>query len=256
MDALQVGAFTKTEFQMVKFLSPQAQRAPVMLLAVALVGCSSGHAAPDAARPRGLQVVELFQSQGCSSCPPANRNVMALTNRTDTLVLSWQVTYWDYLGWKDRFAKPAFTERQRAYSRALGHEGVWTPQVVINGKGDVVGSNSGELQVAMRRYARQDENVRARIEQSKAIVAGKAEDASVYLVRFDPRLVQVPIRAGENQGRTLPHRNVVKELIYLGRFSGGVREWTLPPAGEAGLRTALLVQKGRAGPVLAAADDQ
>ena len=82
-----------------------------------------------------LQVVELFQSQGCSSCPPANANVIALARRSDILALSWQVTYWDYLGWKDSFAQPAFTERQRRYAQALGHGSVWTPQVVINGAG-------------------------------------------------------------------------------------------------------------------------
>ena len=86
----------------------------VALLATALAACSQGQAAapPPAPAGHGLQVVELFQSQGCSSCPPANANVMALADRADVLTLSWQVTYWDYLGWKDSFAQAAFTDRK------------------------------------------------------------------------------------------------------------------------------------------------
>ena len=94
--------------------------AAVALLATALTACSQGQAAPAPGGPgHGLQVVELFQSQGCSSCPPANANVMALADRADVLTLSWQVTYWDYLGWKDSFAQAAFTKRQYDYAGAL-----------------------------------------------------------------------------------------------------------------------------------------
>src|SRR5580693_943584 len=84
-------------------------------------------------------VVELFQSQGCSSCPPANANVMAIADRPDVLALSFGVTYWDSLGWKDTFASPKFTARQWDYAHGLGHSNVFTPQVVINGRRDGVG---------------------------------------------------------------------------------------------------------------------
>src|SRR5947207_14307653 len=94
-------------------------------------------AGPALAAPQPpLTVVELFQSQGCSSCPPANANVMALSRRPDVLALSFQVTYWDSLGWKDTFGSPRYTARQWDYARALGHHNVWTPQVVINGPVD------------------------------------------------------------------------------------------------------------------------
>src|SRR5580698_2329765 len=97
---------------------------------------ASAAGAADAAHPT---VVELFQSQGCSSCPPANANVMALSDRPDVLALSFQVTYWDNLGWKDTFGSPRYTARQWDYARALRHDNVWTPQVVVNGRADVVG---------------------------------------------------------------------------------------------------------------------
>ena len=93
-----------------------------------------------AADPSHPIVVELFQSQGCSSCPPANANVNALSARADVLALSFAVTYWDRLGWKDTFAKPQFTERQWQYARAMRQQDVYTPQVVVNGRVEGVGA--------------------------------------------------------------------------------------------------------------------
>src|SRR5271168_3113802 len=110
-----------------------------------------GAAAPAAmAADQGqLTVVELFQSQGCSSCPPANANVMALSGRPDVLTLSFQVTYWDELGWKDTFDSPQYTARQWDYAHGLHHPNVFTPQVVINGRADVVGVRRGEIEQAL-----------------------------------------------------------------------------------------------------------
>jgi hypothetical protein len=225
------------------------------LISVTAAGCREGNAAP-APAGHGLQVVELFQSQGCSSCPPANRNVMALADRGDVLTLSWQVTYWDYLGWKDSFAQPGFTERQRSYARALGHDGVWTPQVVVNGRGDVVGADAAELNRALRRYDRGGDSVVVALKAGKVVLSGPGPgNATVYVIRYDPRIIPVPVRAGENGGRTLPHRNVVREFSSLGKYSGGAREWVLPRSGQAGLKTAILVQAGNTGPIIAAAHD-
>ncbi len=226
------------------------------LLAATLTACSQGQAAapPSAPAGHGLQVVELFQSQGCSSCPPANANVMALADRPGVLTLSWQVTYWDYLGWKDSFAAPAFTRRQYDYAGALHHDGVFTPQVVINGRGDVVGVNKAELASALQRFDRGGDAVAVTQGAGKVTVSGKGS-GTVYLVRYDPRIVQIPIKAGENGGRTLPHRNVVRELAVLGTFSGGAQTWTLPKAKQAGLKAAVLVQSGKTGPIIAAARD-
>ena len=222
-------------------------------LATALAACSPGQAAaPPAPSGHGLQVIELFQSQGCSSCPPANANVMALADRPGVLTLSWQVTYWDYLGWKDSFAQAAFTARQHAYAAALGHDGVFTPQVVVNGRGDVVGAARGEVEQALRRFDRGGDAVNVTLGAGQVTVAGTSAASSVYLVRYDPRIVQIPIKAGENGGRTLPHRNVVREFALLGKFSGGTHQFTLPASKQAGLKTAVLVQTGVAGPIVAA----
>ena len=227
------------------------------LLGATLAACSPGQAAPPPAPSgRGVQVIELFQSQGCSSCPPANANVMALADRPGVLTLSWQVTYWDYLGWKDSFAQAAFTARQRAYAGALGHDGVFTPQVVVNGRGDVVGTARGEVEQALRRFDRGGDGVTVMLRAAQVTVAGNSAASSVYLVRYDPRIVQIPIKAGENGGRTLPHRNVVRELVVLGQYAGGgAKTWILPMARVPGLKSAVLVQAGVAGPILAAARD-
>lgn len=206
----------------------------------------------DAAHP---EVVELFQSQGCSSCPPANALVMPLADRPDKLVLSWQVTYWDHLGWKDKFADPAYTERQWRYARALKHDQVWTPQVVVNGRGDVVGSNPAELNNALNKYQRGKGGPAIALSAGKVTVTGATPGVQVELVRYDPRIVQVPIKAGENSGATLPHRNVVKEYAMLGDVKGSTMAFTLPAAKQAGLKTAVLVAERPGGPIMAAAHD-
>jgi hypothetical protein len=199
-----------------------------------------------------LSVVELFTSQGCSSCPPANDNVAALSNRPDVLALSFGVTYWDQLGWKDTFASPAYTERQVAYAHALKHDAPFTPQVVVDGKADVVGNVRPEIE---RLIAHEQITGPALTVASGGIDigAGKAPAAAadVWLVRYDPRVVQVPVRAGENNGRTLPHKNVVKALVRLGGWNGQAVHFALPPAAP-GLSTAVLVQTRGAGPILAA----
>lgn len=201
-------------------------------------------------------VVELFQSQGCSSCPPANRNALAVADRPDVLVLSWQVTYWDKLGWKDTFADPAFTRRQYDYAQALGHPGVFTPQVVVNGSGDVVGIRAEQFNGALARWAQTPAGPAAVLQPGAVQVSGAGTGpATVTLVRYDPKVVQVPIGRGENAGATLPHRNVVREVATLGSWTGGTQRFALPPARFPGLKTAVLVQQDRIGPVLALARD-
>src|SRR6202012_5870665 len=124
-------------------------------LGMAIIGgvaASPGKAmAADRDHPVG---VELFQSQGCSSCPPANANVLAIADRPEILALSWQVTYWDQLGWKDTFGSPAFTSRQWDYARAFHRGEVATPEVVVNGRADVVGVRRDELEALIRREDR------------------------------------------------------------------------------------------------------
>ena len=173
-----------------------------------------------AADPAHPAVVELYQSQGCSSCPPADLVVNALADRPDVLALSFAVTYWDQLGWKDTFASPAFTQRQWDYAHAAGRGNVGTPQVVINGRAAVVGSNRAEVDSAIARYDRGAGGPYIASNGRAAVVAAGRGHGTVWLVRYDPRTISVPIRAGENGGRTIPHRNIVRQLVALGRWSG------------------------------------
>lgn len=200
-------------------------------------------------------VVELFQSQGCSSCPPANENILTLTDRPDLLVLSFGVTYWDQLGWKDTFASKANTQRQYDYANGgLHRSNVATPQVVINGHVDIVGVRRNELVHAVdgaRLSASAPAISITGATLNVAAATAPAANADVWLVRYDPRTVQVPIKAGENGGRTLPHRNVVRELVRVGGWSGKAATYVLPAATDANYRTAILVQGASGGQIIA-----
>ena len=197
-------------------------------------------------------VVELFQSQGCSSCPPANARVLAIAGRPEVLALSWEVTYWDYLGWKDTFGNKAFTQRQYDYAQSLGHDGVFTPQVVINGRVDGVGSQQGELAGLITQGDRGDGGPAVHVTDASAQIGAGSGQADVVLVRYDPAVVQVPIHRGENAGETLPHRNVVHQVVKLGVWSGQAEQFTLPAAPRGGLKSAVLLQAAGTGPILAA----
>lgn len=205
------------------------------------------------ADPAQPTVVELYQSQGCSSCPPAIAHLNALADRPDVLALTFAVTYWDQLGWKDTFASPAQTARQWDYARGLRHAEVWTPQVVVDGRTDVVGARAGEIEGAIARTPPRHGPPVTVAAGAVTVGAGHApgNGADVWLVRYDPRTVAVAVRAGENGGRTIDHRNVVRQLVRVGRWTGEAT--TLPlPAAAAGLATAVLVQQP-GGPILAAA---
>lgn len=203
----------------------------------------------------GPIVVELFQSQGCSSCPPANANVNAIAaSRPDVLALSYAVTYWDYLGWKDTYAQPAFTERQRAYQRSGQSDGVYTPQVVINGRKALVGTNRGVLDQAIAATgALRGGPTIVRDAGGVTIGAGQAGAATVLVVTYDPREHAVPVKAGENNGKTLPHRNIVVGLRDAGVWTGKALHVAVAAPRDPALRNAVLVQKGAGGPLLAAA---
>ena len=226
-------------------------KARSVLVLAAVLGMTG---ALPAAANAPLTVVELFQSQGCSSCPPANANVMALADRSDILALSFGVTYWDQLGWKDTFASQRFTDRQWDYAHAFHRAQVFTPEVVVNGGSDVVGQDRGELEALIQREQVQA-GPKIQLDGSTVTIGASNGKAQILLVRFDPRVIQVSIQRGENGGRTLPHRNVVKELTVLGSWSGRPVTFALPPKSDAVLRTAILVQEGPGGRILAAARD-
>lgn len=218
--------------------------------AVALLACAPMASAGP------ITVVELFQSQGCSSCPPANENILKLVDRADLLVLSFGVTYWDRLGWKDTFASHENTQRQYDYANGgLKRGNVATPQVVINGTVDIIGNNRSDLNSAIAKAklpAAAPVLMLSGSTLSIATASAPSAGADVWLIRYDPRVVQVPIKSGENSGRTLPHRNVVRELVRLGSWTGKAASFHLPTAKDPAYRTAVLVQTTSGGPIIAA----
>ncbi len=170
------------------------------------------------------------------------------------LALSYAVTYWDYLGWKDRFAQPAFTQRQRDYAKSEQSDGVYTPQVVINGSRAVVGANTATLGKAMR-AAGGIKGGPALSRQGSRVTIGalaNAAPAKVLLITYDPRERPVPIKAGENTGKTLPHRNIVTDLTVAGTWTGKPLSIDLPEATDPALRRAVLLQQGTGGKLIAA----
>lgn len=205
-----------------------------------------------AAAPTQPVVLELFTSQGCSSCPPADLAVAKAADRLDVIALSFGVTYWNNLGWKDTFARQEFTERQYAYAKSLGG-GAYTPEVVAGGRVHGVGNSPGAVASLIARGRTQPLTTVSLAGSQAQVGAGVAPKggADVWLVRYDPRTLQVPVKAGENNGKTLPIRNVVRQLKKLGDWSGQPASFALPPTGD-GLKTVVLVQGRRGGPILAA----
>jgi hypothetical protein len=208
--------------------------------------------AGDAGRPT---VVELFQSQGCSSCPPAEANVGAISDRPDVLALAFEVDYWDRLGWKDIFSRPAWTARQYAYAQAMGRDGVYTPQVVVNGRVEGDGLDASALAGLLSRGDRGASGPSVSFSGGNVTVgAGAAPPggADVWLARYIPHAVEVTIPRGENAGRTLPYKDVVREMVLLGKWRGEAATFPAPGA-DASLAEAAIVQGSGAGPILAAA---
>ena len=226
-------------------------------IAAAMLATTPGQAVPGPS-PHAVPgtrpvVIELFQSQGCSSCPPALAVLDQEANRPDVIALNFAVTYWDQLGWKDIYAKPEYTARQWDYARASGRGNVATPQLIVAGRQAVLGSRKGEVDSAIAAAERHDSPTILLTDGRIAIGAGKtATPATVWIAEYDPRTVAVPIRAGENDGRTLPHRNIVKQLATLGSWNGAARRYVLP-APHPGWSRAVFVQEGKGGPILAAA---
>lgn len=178
-------------------------------------------ATPLAAADRPV-VVELFTSQGCSSCPPADGFFEQLAARDDVLALSLHVDYWDYIGWEDTFGSPANTARQRGYAAAAGRKMVYTPQMVVNGADHVVGSRYRDVtDVIDKHLARPDNGVEVQVRRVGGQVVLQARAATpqetplvVQCALYMPEAT-VEIARGENTGRTITYTNIVTELIEV-----------------------------------------
>jgi hypothetical protein len=181
-----------------------------------------------------------------------------LADEPGLLALTFPVDYWDYLGWADTLAKPEFTARQEAHKQTLKLRALRTPQVVVDGGAQADGFSAPavrELAGAERRRGPPGPNVAVQSRAGLVLVRGAKAPrggADVWLVRYDPRLQTVTVTSGENRGRVVPHRNVVRELVRLGGWYGRDRSFRLPAARASGLRTAVLVQSRRDGRILGA----
>jgi len=212
-------------------------------------------------------VVELYTSQGCSSCPPADALFKEYVDRDDVLALTLPVDYWDYLGWKDTFAKRAYSTRQRLYAKARKDGQVYTPQVVVNGLTHAVGSRRGQIEKAIARSAKRIANrhISASLTMKgddlviEAMESGAATNApikcQIWLAKIQKE-GRVQIRRGENGGRQLTYYNIVRQISPVGTWMGKDMTIRLPAKGLYDAKTstyAVIFQDGLAGPIVGAA---
>lgn len=211
-------------------------------------------------------VVELFTSQGCSSCPPADDYLGQLAQQPGVLALAFHVPYWNYIGWTDPFAKPWAAARQRGYMRSLHQPYVYTPQMVVNGTAQAIGSERSTIEALIRAAAatqppHPDLMLRWRDDGALIVAVGAgpsppAEPATLWLVGFD-RPHETKILRGENAGRTLIDYNAVRSFRRLGAWAGWSSEMIVPAAEARGLGNAgiaVLLQARGTGPILTAAE--
>lgn len=188
-------------------------------------------------------VVELFTSQGCSSCPPANEFVGTIADDTDKLVLSYGVTYWDYLGWEDTFGDQKFTMRQKEYGASLGVGYVYTPQIVLNGRDHDSRYNRGDL----KKTAKLESNdFRVDIFESDGRIAIRSNADRVFVITYVPGWQKIAVKRGENGGRTLKVANVVEDLQVIKK--SGLTDISLEP----GKAYAALVHDAKTHQIIAA----
>lgn len=227
--------------------------ATVLIAGSASMGTSAQPAASGRPHTRAVAVraepvvVELFTAQGCAGCPDANRVVEALAEEPGVIALTYAVDYWDYLGWPDTFARPEFAQRQRAYQSAMRLRGVYTPQIIIDGRRQMSGGRRDDVQVAIQEEASR-RVFPPQIEFREAgdrvgIGSGRPPQggAEVWAVTYRPGPQSVTVNGGDNRGRVVRHMNVVSGLRRLGPWAGRPVLYDLPDS-EANETIAVLVQ--------------
>lgn len=203
-------------------------------------------------------VVELYTSQGCSSCPPADAYFAdALVGRSDVIALALHVDYWDYIGWKDDLANPAYSERQRNYARVAGKRSVYTPQMVIGGEDFVIGTKPAQVSAYIDKHSTRETGltIDVRRDAGSLVVdlASSNADASelvVFAVEYEPMTMR-EIKRGENAGRSLLYANTVTSWTEIGTWDGQGDVTLTADVAEGAV--AILVQKERYGRILASA---
>ncbi|MEP1585284.1 MAG: DUF1223 domain-containing protein [Tateyamaria sp.] len=203
-------------------------------------------------------VVELFTSQGCSSCPPADKLLHELAKRDDVIALALHVDYWDYIGWKDEFAHPAYSDRQRNYAREGRRRSVYTPQMIINGVTSVVGARPMELSKAIADASAAPSVVDMNVAMNDGVLNVSATTSHrgrpllVHVVRYQPER-ESRITRGENAGHTINYAHVTEDWKILREWDGAAAlSVDMPVEGDHPL--VVMIQEGRSGPILAAAE--
>jgi hypothetical protein len=231
-------------------------------LAVALLGLAATtfDARAQTSGYRARMVVELYTSQGCTQCPRANRLLGMFSREQDVLALTFPVGIWDYLGWRDTFAQPAFNERQRAYSATLRVRGRFTPQLVIDGASQISASDWDAARAAVERAriaappANAPDAAIARLRNNRVRVTlgtgAPIADADIWLLAYDPGPVTVVITGGANIRRSVPHYNLVQSIERLGSWDGASAWYERARCDP---ECAVIVQAPNGGSILAAA---
>jgi len=221
-----------------------------LVLAIAGLAASAGVAF---ARPP--VVVELYTAQGCVSCAAAEGRIAALADTHGVIALTFSVDYWDYLGWKDTFARPEFADRQRAYDKHFDVAEVFTPQVIVDGRAQAAAVQPDAIDALVRtaRKTVMDPPLMFWRGERAAIAGGRrpAGGAGVWVIRYDPHPAPVTVNDGDNRGHTVTERNVVVQLQRLGAWRGRPMVVSLPPPAGPGLKTLVVVQGDDGGKILA-----
>ena len=205
-------------------------------LAYVVVACASAAVPLAVAHADPRAVIELFTSQGCSSCPPADKLIGEFAADPSLVSLSLPIDYWDYLGWKDTLADPRHAARQRAYSKVRGDREVYTPQVVVNGSLHALGSDRSAIEKAI---AKSRENpatlslpVKLTVADGRlAVSLPERSDARVpaeIWIAGLAREISVVIKRGENKGKTITYHNVARRWLKLDTWNGKANTWTVP----------------------------
>jgi hypothetical protein len=202
-------------------------------------------------------VVELYTSQGCSSCPPADAYLHELAKRDDVIALALHVDYWDYIGWKDVFASPQFTARQHAYAAAAAATTVYTPQMVINGQAHVIGSRPTQVMAAIEAQRGKGTAIDLSVNRDGGHVeisanANGGGDYVVQLVRYTPEQT-VDVRRGENAGHQYSYAHIVNSWDVIGRWDGTAALY-IRAAAAGDDPVVVIVQQASNGPIVGAAE--
>lgn len=227
------------------------------ILTTALIGLGVGIAAPASAEQRPV-VVELYTSQGCSSCPPADAMLGELRDRDDVIAIALHVDYWDYIGWEDEFGQPAHAERQRAYAAKAGRRSVYTPEMVVNGQTDIVGAKPMVLSKAIADHKAKAPRMTLTAQRTgnSLNVQGQMLDGTkgamdIHVLRLTPSHIS-KITRGENRGKSFEYTNIAHDWQVAGSWDGqGALELSLDLVGENPV--VVLVQEADAGAIIAAA---